>query len=86
MSKRPHINLENYERLEVQPNEVRLGDRIATISERTGNIIALSEPVKEYARNPRGCKGKTHIDGGCYDNITPVIVVRKPLEVLGERL
>lgn len=86
MSKRPNINLDNYETLVVHPNEIRLGDRIATISERTGRVVALSEPVKEYHRNPRGCKGNTHIDGGCYGNITEVTVVRKPAEILGERL
>ena len=71
------VNIEDYDRMEVSPREVRLGDRICTVDERTNRLRNIGEPVKHHYSNPPGCRGKVHIDGGCYDNIVPVTIIRK---------
>ncbi len=31
--------------------------------------------AETLVRNPKGCPGKTHINGACWDNCTPVTIV-----------
>lgn len=59
----------------IYPNTVAVGDNIAVAHDRQGRPTKWSK-VKTTSVNPRGCKGKTHIDGGCYDNIAKLDVQR----------
>jgi hypothetical protein len=56
-------------KMELSPRDVLPGDIIP------GHYDG--KPVKNVSVNPRGCKGKTHIDGGCWDNASTVDVFRK---------
>lgn len=63
--------------LEIHPNQLAKGDRVATIFSNDGKAIKFSDPLKnDPVVNPKGCPGKTHVDSGCYDNIAKVVVKR----------
>lgn len=80
-TKQQTLNLDNYDLIETTPNTVRVGDRIVTLNSKTGKVSTIGEPVTDYYRNPPGCKGKTHISDGCYDNIVPVHIIRRKFEI-----
>lgn len=61
---------------EVYPYEVNEGDQVATSLNRQGLPTAWSKPIKIKVVHPRGCTGKTHLDGECYDNVTKTFVLR----------
>jgi hypothetical protein len=48
--------------------DLRKGDRIVTQKNQKTNAITKTQLVKEIEHEPRGCKGKVHInDNDCYD-------------------
>lgn len=59
------------------PYQIGKGDFVQIGENKNGSPKFSSTPVKrDPVVNPRGCKGKTHIDGGCYDNIVSLYVKR----------
>lgn len=63
--------------LSVFPYEMAKGDRLALAFKDGVAVRFATEGLKnDPVVNPIGCKGHTHVDSKCYDNIAKQVVLR----------